>query len=81
MDFWIRLSSSCISRRSFRSRAPERLVEQQGGRAVDERARQGDPLALPAGELARAAVREPVEADDREHLVGPRRDLLARRRA
>ena len=41
----------------------ERLVEQQRGGAVDQRAGEGDALALAAGELGRAAVLVAVEAD------------------
>ena len=55
---WIALSSTCICSRSLRSRAPERLVEQQHPRPVDQRAGQRDPLPLAAGEL-RSAARPP----------------------
>ena len=40
----------------------QRLVEQQGRRLVDERAREGDPLLLPAGELPGPALLHPLEA-------------------
>ncbi len=49
----------------------ERLVEQQHGRAVDERARDRDPLLLAAGELARQPVAELLEPD--EPRAPPRR--------
>ncbi len=51
---------------------PERLVEQERGRAVDERAGEGDALLLAAGELPRLALLEPFEPDDAEHLFDPR---------
>ena len=44
---WMRLSSTCISRRSLRSSAPERLVEQQHLGVVDQGPRQRHPLLLP----------------------------------
>ena len=49
----------------------ERLVHQQDGRIGGERARHAHALPLPAGELARAALREfgGVQADEREHLA------------
>ena len=49
----------------------ERLVEQQRGGAVDERAGERDALALAAGELGRAAVLVAVEADHGQHLGDP----------
>ena len=59
----------------------QRLVEQQHARPVDERARQGDALALAARELARLAPRELAEAHERERLGGALAALLLRRRA
>ena len=54
----------------------ERLVEQERGRLVDERARERDALLLAAGELARLALLHALEAhraqrrgDARAHLV------------
>src|SRR5439155_16730901 len=41
-----------------------------------ERARQGDPLALPAGELRRIACRGPIELYECEQLEHPPPDLL-----
>ncbi len=68
----------------------ERLVEQQGRRLVDERAREGDALLLAAGELSRLALLHPLQAhraqrgsDARAHIVTahaldaqPERDVL-----
>ncbi len=59
----------------------ERLVEQQRGRAVHQRPRERDPLALAAGELSRPPVGEPLEADDPDHLLGPGGGLRPCRRA
>ena len=50
----------------------ERLVEQQQGRAVHDRAGQRDALLLAAGELRGPALREVVELDEAQRLV---RDL------
>ncbi len=49
----------------------ERLVEKQHARAVDERPSERDALQLPARELVCPTPLEPVEADEREHLVDP----------
>jgi hypothetical protein len=49
---------------------PERLVEEQHLRPVDDRPRERDALALPAGELHGLAVAEALEPDDRQRLVG-----------
>src|SRR5581483_6424715 len=50
---------------------PERLVEEQYARAVDERARERDTLLLPARELARLAAAVAGEPDDAQHLLDP----------
>ena len=47
----------------------ERLVEQQGPRAVDERAGERDALLLAAGELGGLALAEPAELDELERLA------------
>ena len=47
----------------------ERLVEQQDARAVDDRARERDALALAARELGRLAVAVAGQADHLERLV------------
>ncbi len=54
----------------------ERLVEQEHGGPVDQRARQGDPLALAAGELGRAGLGALGEPDELERLADPPRDLV-----
>ena len=46
----------------------ERLVEQQHLRAVDDRARERDALALAAGQLRRAAAAEAGQAHHLERL-------------
>jgi hypothetical protein len=56
---------------------PERLVEQQGARAVDQRAGERDALLLAAGELAGLALAEVAELDQLERLAGARADLVA----
>ena len=53
----------------------ERLVEQQGARAVDERAGERDALLLAAGELAGLALAEVAELHQLERLAGARADL------
>jgi hypothetical protein len=55
----------------------ERLVEQQQSRPFHDRPSQGDPLALTARELLRAAPGHPGEADGREHLRDPAAHLAA----
>ena len=47
----------------------ERLVEQEHGRPVDERACERDPLTLTPGELVRTAIAEPAETHRVEGLV------------
>src|SRR6185503_11775287 len=48
---------------------PERLVEQEDGRAVHERAGQGDALLLPTGHLPRAPLLVAAESDERERFL------------
>ena len=48
----------------------ERLVEQQERRTVDDRPSEGDALLLAARELGRPPLREVVEFDEAERLVG-----------
>ena len=50
---WIRLQLELHLLAQLHVERAERLVEQQGGRAVDERPRQCDPLLLAARELRR----------------------------
>jgi hypothetical protein len=54
----------------------ERLVEQQYLGAVDERPREGDPLLLAPGQLARATLAEGAELHELEHLLDLRADVL-----
>ena len=56
----------------------ERLVEEQRGRPVDERARQRDALLLAAGELPRPPALQALEPDDVEELEHPLAALAAR---
>jgi hypothetical protein len=56
---------------------PERLVEEEHARVVDERAREGDALLLPARELPRLAPTEPAELHELEHPLDPRPEILA----
>ena len=58
---------------------PERLVEQQHARAVDERAGERHALALAAGELARPAVLVAAQAHHPERLGDAPAALVARR--
>ena len=51
---------------------PERLVEQQGRRAIDERPRKRDPLLLPPGKLPRPPALKSFERDDPHQLSDPR---------
>ncbi len=50
---------------------PERLVEEQDAGPVDERPRQGDPLALSARELGGTPPLEPLKADGGQRRDGP----------
>ena len=50
---------------------PERLVEQQDLRLINERACEGDALLLAARELRRSAIGERFELDEVEHLERP----------
>ena len=56
----------------------QRLVQQHDLRLVDERAGEGDPLLLAAGEFWRWAVFQAVETDDLEHVTNPFLDLILR---
>ena len=67
---WIAFSSTCISLAQLEVERTERLVEQQHLGPVDQRAGQGDPLALAAGELVRPALGVPLEPDGGERLLG-----------
>ena len=57
---------------------PQGLVQQQNLGPVDQRPGNGDPLLLPAGELAAAPVLEALEADHLQHLQHPLADLRLR---
>ncbi len=53
----------------------ERLVQQQDGRLDRECTREGHPLALPAGELCRVALRELLEVHQLQQFPDPALDL------
>src|SRR5262249_49865041 len=55
----------------FRIQRPQRLVEQEHLRLVDDGARQRDPLPLATGELDRLAATEPGQADHVERCFRP----------
>jgi hypothetical protein len=71
------LISTCISKRRFLSSA-QRLVHQHDGRMENDRARQGNALLLPAGELARVAVAETAEPHQLERPAHPLVDRVLR---
>ena len=54
----------------------ERLIEQEDARLDGQRARERHALALPAGELVRIAIGEPVELHEQKQRVHLRRDLV-----
>ena len=56
----------------------QRLVEQDHRRRVDQRARDGDALLLPAGKLRRQPRGERAEIELRQHSVDALRDLVGR---
>src|SRR5258708_32927317 len=47
----------------------ERLIKQQFARFGDERARQGDALALASGDLRRSPVAQTIEAEARKNFA------------
>jgi hypothetical protein len=53
----------------------QRLVEEEDGGPVDERARQGDALRLPARDLGRLSVLEAGQLHELEHVGDARLDL------
>ncbi len=54
---------------------PQRLVHEQQLRFEDDGPGEGDALLLTARELARVAIAEPVELDERQRVGDPPRDL------
>ena len=54
----------------------EGLVEEQGGRAIDERPGEGHALLLSPGQLAGTTVVHPIELNRLEHLPHPVADLV-----
>ena len=59
----------------------QRLVEQQGRRLVDERAREGDALLLAARELPGLALLHALEAHRAHRLRDARAHIVTARRA
>ena len=57
--------------------ARQRFVEEEDTRLRDERAGEGDPLALPAAERRRVTLAEPTETDEVEHVGHPTVALVA----
>ena len=66
---WMRFSSTCMACRSLRSRAPERLVQQQRLGVIDQRPGQRDPLLLATGQLARPPLLPAGQVHDVQHLA------------
>ena len=54
---------------------PERLVEEEDARVVDDRPGESDALLLAAGQLRRLALLASREVDELEHLADARADL------
>ena len=75
---WMLFSSTCSCLRSFRSSAPERLVEQQHRGPVHERAGERHALLLPARELPRLALGLAREAHALELLGHAPANLVLR---
>ena len=73
---WIRLSSSCICLAELEVERPERLVEEQDARAIDERAGERDALLLAARQLRGLRPPNPASPTMREHLVDLPADLV-----
>src|SRR5262249_61026213 len=57
----------------------ERFIEQEDARALDQRTRERDALALAAGELVRLAFGQAFEPDQRQHLLDPSCDFSLRK--
>ena len=72
---WRALSSSCISLRSLRSRAPSGSSRSSTVGSVDERPGERDALLLAAGHLPRPASLVAAEADELERLADAARLL------
>ena len=69
---WMRLSSICISLRSFRSSAPSGSSSSSTRGSVDQRPRQRDPLLLAAGEHRGRCLSRPGQLHQLERLARPR---------
>ena len=75
---WIALELELHLLAQLEIKGAERLVEEQGGWAVDERACEGDALLLTARELAGAALRLVGQTDDAQHLRDSPANLVTR---
>ena len=73
----MRTSSSCMPLAGHLVERAERLVHQQQGGALGERAGDGDPLLHAAGELGRAVPGELRQPDELEQLARPGTALAA----
>ena len=76
---WIALELDLHLLAELQVERAERLVEEQHARPIDERASEGDPLALAAGELGGLAPLVALEADHAERLGDALRPLGLRR--
>src|SRR4051794_22980551 len=71
-------SNSCMLRRVCASSAPKGLVHQKHTRAVDQSARDLDPLLHPARQLGGIAVRKGLKMDQGQKGARPLQALLSR---
>ena len=78
---WIALELDLHLLAQLQVERAERLVEQQHARAVDDRARERDALALAAGELDGLALADAGQAHHLERLAARVRGARRGRRA
>ena len=74
---WMRRSSLRITFRTFRSSAERGSSSSRKARLVDQRPRETDPLCLPAAQLRRGTLAQPLEPHEGQHVIDPLCDLLA----